>query len=164
MKYTIKRFSSIHTDQEKVCYIMIGLPGSGKSTYVEKNLPGYPVISRDKIREELGYARPGEKKLLPRGLEAKVTQEQDFRLNNYIQEQVPFVLDNTNLKESYLAPVIQKLKSASYKVVGVVMQTPLEVCIQRRRTDIAEDVMRSLGENFKDLRLEHLGFDKIYRI
>ena len=34
-------------------YIMIGIPGSGKSTYVKNNLADIPMISRDIIRIEL---------------------------------------------------------------------------------------------------------------
>ena len=33
--------------------MVVGLPGSGKSTYIEKYYPGYVIHSSDAIREEL---------------------------------------------------------------------------------------------------------------
>ena len=41
-------------------YIMIGCPGSGKSTLIKRNLvEDFPVVSRDIIREELGMCGVG---------------------------------------------------------------------------------------------------------
>ncbi len=50
-----------HTKQSK-CYLLVGLPGSGKSTWCEKNHPDLPIVSRDIIRYKLGYTSgPNEK-------------------------------------------------------------------------------------------------------
>ena len=35
-------------------WIMFGIPGSGKSTWIKKNKPNLPVVSRDLIREKFG--------------------------------------------------------------------------------------------------------------
>ena len=43
-------------------YVMIGLPGAGKDTWIANNLPeAHKVVCRDDIRAELGLCQPGEK-------------------------------------------------------------------------------------------------------
>ena len=39
----------------QICYILCGIPGSGKSTFAKKNLPNAVLISRDICRVELGF-------------------------------------------------------------------------------------------------------------
>jgi len=43
-------------------YFMVGLPGSGKSTYIKNNLPSLPIVSRDIIRAELGFTKSVDQK------------------------------------------------------------------------------------------------------
>ena len=53
-------------NEKKVAYILIGLPGAGKNTWIEKNLSmvdNLGNLSRDDIRVELGFCSPDEKYL-----------------------------------------------------------------------------------------------------
>lgn len=43
-------------------YVMIGLPGAGKDTWIANNLPeAHKVVCRDDIRAEIGLCNAGEK-------------------------------------------------------------------------------------------------------
>lgn len=49
-------FSMIITQNIPTAYLMVGIPGAGKSTWIANNLPSdIPIISRDMIRVELGF-------------------------------------------------------------------------------------------------------------
>ena len=51
---TILEYIAEKTKKSTV-YLLVGLPGSGKSTWCKNDHPELPVISRDIIRAELGY-------------------------------------------------------------------------------------------------------------
>lgn len=70
-------------------FVMAGLPLAGKDTYVAEHFAGYPVISLDDIREEMGV-RPDE----PSGPVAAVARE---RAKGYLRSRTPFVWNATNL-------------------------------------------------------------------
>lgn len=160
--YKLKRFSS--EIDPPTAYIMIGVPGAGKSTWIKNNHPNLPVISRDIIRERFGFAKPGQKMVGNPTQEQRVTQEQDFLLKNYIQEKVDFCIDNTNLDPKYLQPIMRALNEASYRVIAIRLNTPLEVCLQRRSGQIPQEAMERMWSKFKDLNLGMFGFKKVIEV
>ena len=84
-------------------FVMIGLPGSGKSTIAEKtkSINGGVIVSRDEIRYELGYCEKGEKVVLNKHKENEVTEEFEKRVLNAAKKGVPIILDNMNTKRKY---------------------------------------------------------------
>lgn len=87
--------------EEITVYVMIGNAGSGKSTYIEKNLSGIPVISRDIMRAELGYCKPGEKRILDKEKENNVSDALKRKMVEYAEAGKDFVIDDMNLKLAY---------------------------------------------------------------
>ena len=87
--------------------VMIGIPGSGKSTFADnliKNdaiFKGGVIISRDEIRHELGYCEEGEKVVLNKHKENEVTEEFERRVLKAAKEGKPIILDNMNTKRKY---------------------------------------------------------------
>lgn len=91
--------------------VMIGIPGSGKSTIAEKLVSnaGYEdfpfkggvIISRDTIRHELGYCEEGEKVVLNKHKENEVTDEFNELLLKAAKYGKPIILDNMNTKRKY---------------------------------------------------------------
>jgi hypothetical protein len=73
-----------------VMHIMSGPPGSGKDTFIEKNLP-YPVVSLDSVRGELG--------IKPDGNQGRVIQEAQKRVKEYLAAKETFVLNITGLRK-----------------------------------------------------------------
>ena len=65
----------------KTAWIMLGVAGSGKSTWIKENLGnGILVISKDQIREELGIINSTRKAIGNREQEEEVTRIQKERM------------------------------------------------------------------------------------
>lgn len=82
-------------------YVMLGIAGSGKSTWIQNNHPDLPVISRDIIREELGYIKHGEKAKLGKKEESKVSEAFMEKAIKCLENGQDIVIDNLNLTKRY---------------------------------------------------------------
>ena len=75
----------------KELIVMIGLPGSGKSTYVNQHLSNYQVICADDVRLSLGYV-----------FEPKIEPIVHFicetTIRSYFIRGLPIVVDETNTR------------------------------------------------------------------
>lgn len=76
-------------------YVMCGISGSGKSTWVEQNLDGFEVISLDEIREELNGKRDCQKN---RG---QMLQLAKSRLKTALANKRNVVWDATNIRRDF---------------------------------------------------------------
>lgn len=145
------------------CYMLVGLPGSGKSTWCKEEQPKLPVVSRDIIRAELGYTKDAdEKAVLTFQQEQEVTAKEKEKMEKYAKDGQDFIMDDTNLKKKYRAQNIEFLKSIGCKVIGVWFDTPLDVCINRRDGQIEPDVMKDI--NSKMAKPEPEEFDEFIKI
>lgn len=141
-------------------YVMVGIPGSGKSTWVKNNLgKNFPVVSRDLIREELGFCQEGEKIVGTREQEEKVTKRQIKMIDWYLKRNISFAIDDTNLGR-YLPNLIETLRKSpdSPEIVGVILNTPVHKATKRRPT-IPVDVLVKMKRNQNNLDFSL--FDKI---
>lgn len=119
-------------------WIMFGIPGSGKSTWIKKNKPNLPVVSRDLIREKFGIQ--GKYKGSPM-FEYEVTLEHRRQIDKLLKEGKEFIIDDTNLG-SYTSSLFRYLRlNGASEIVGVIIKTPLEICI-KRRPEIPEEVLK----------------------
>lgn len=128
---------------------MIGIPGSGKSTWIEKNLSrNIRIISKDQIRIDLGIMKDTRKAIGTKEEEEKVKDIFDIQLHDTLDSGKSFVIDNTNLGTG-LEDLVNLIRKFGYRVIGVRINTPLSVCIQRRpeipRKTI-EDMYKNLGK------------------
>lgn len=150
-----------HYGRLRRVYIMVGLPGSGKSTWIKNNLPELSIISRDKVRESLGHP---EKYLGDRNFEDRVTKICKSERENLLKSGEDFVIDDTNLNEKYLKELISELKLGGVQeIIGVIMKTPLSTCIERRQGEIDSNIIENLDKRFKSINFKNY-FDKTMEI
>jgi predicted kinase len=129
-------------------YLMVGLPGSGKSTWIKNSLPDYiPVISRDIIRHKFGFTKSVDQKaVLSKDKEDVVTDYEMGMIHNYLANGVDIVIDDINTGR-YRKNMINFLRDNGAEVIGVRMNTTFDTCVKRRDGQISADVMDKINKN-----------------
>lgn len=112
-------------------YVMIGCPGSGKSTYAKKYLinDNTEYISRDEVRFSL--LQDGESYF---SRENEVYREFIWRIYNALNNQHKDVIaDATHLNDKSRAKLFKSLPIDFTKidVIGIYMNTPLKICLEQ---------------------------------
>ncbi len=78
--------------------VMSGLPGSGKDHWIERKGPGDPVVSLDRIREELGVD--------PADGQGRVVQLAQERARSHLRAGTNFIWNATNLSRRLRSKVL----------------------------------------------------------
>lgn len=152
--------SASSKDREKTLYMLVGLPGSGKDTFLSTRFKNktFVEISRDKIRMEMGI----DPRYTPiKNTEQKVNSISDKKFREAMSQGKDIVINNTNLLKKYREPFITEAVRNGYKIVIYVIEAPdIETCIRRRVKSMeskTERVIREMADSFEfpDLREAH---------
>ena len=133
---------------EFIVAVMIGIPGSGKTTFCRERLfPHHLYISLDQLR-----TRSAEAELFAFALK---------RRRNC-------VIDNTNINLLERARYIPDARRSGARVVGYFFEPNLEACIERNakrvgRARVPEHVIQQKLSRFERPSLRE-GFDALYRV
>lgn len=137
-------------------YIMCGLPGSGKSTWVKENHPEAKIVSRDIIRAELGFTKDvDEKAVLSKEQEEQVTKREHELIRKYAMKRKSFAVDDLNTGR-YRKDLISTLKKYGAHTIGVNVKTPVETCIERRKGQIPADVLHKIANKMQFIRKDEV--------
>ena len=143
-------YCSEKKEDKKVMYLMIGLAGSGKDTWIKNNIPDVVVLSRDDIRIELGYCTKDQKFLGSLEQEEKVSTLFNERMKKALENGDKVVISNTNLVEKYRKPFVEIAQKYNYTVHFVYIEAPsLEECIKRREGQIKPEVIYKMQEKLE---------------
>lgn len=126
-------------------YIMVGIPGSGKSTYA-KQLDGV-VCSSDQIRKEL-Y---GSESIL--GSYYEVFKTLDEKVKNVLESGQNAIYDATNLTKNGRKNIINKFRNYAEKIIIVFMNTPLPVALERnkkRERKVPKRIIRNMSYSLEE--------------
>lgn len=137
--------------------IMVGLQGSGKST-LAKTL-GMPIISSDALRLQHPEIKPTS---------TKIFSMMQKHLRICIEKGQDVVIDAVNVSKNERdrwISIINKMKKQGYEVRtwGIVMSTPIEVCLERnanREAKVPPVAIHTTKKRFEKPTLEE-GFDEI---
>lgn len=107
--------------------LMVGAPGSGKSTWVAPRFTPRDVFSLDHFRRLLSGA----------DLDMDATGPAIAMLRTLVEyrmgRRLLTVVDSTNTRAAYRWPLAGYARAADVPVIAVVMATPLEECLTRNR-------------------------------
>lgn len=147
----------IHDSQSTKFFMLVGLPGSGKSTYIEKYYSNYCVHSSDAIREELfGDASIQENS-------QQVFETLHKRVKADLMAGKSVVYDATNISWKRRKAFLTEISKIPCYKCCVLMATPFEVCVDRqfaRDRQVPYKVIERMYKNF-DIPWHNEGWDNI---
>ena len=152
--------------KQKNLWLLVGIPGSGKSTWVHEQLDSECKhwISRDAIRFEV--VQEGEEyfskekqvfNLFVRAVQADID-------SNFITD---IYVDATHINEASREKLLRRLKNLeNINLNAVVFDISLETCLERNaqrtgRACVPETAIRNMYNNFRNPALDKRQYDKI---
>ncbi|MCF3609112.1 ATP-binding protein [Planktothrix agardhii 1033] len=151
-----------------ICHLMIGVPGSGKSTVAQQlaDLTQGLIISTDRIREQLYGDEIIQGNWLE--IERKVLQE----MEQAIASSQPIIYDATNAYRPWRLDILEKIALIYSEIprywVAWVLETPIETCKlrnQNRQRQVPESVIEQMGKAIADFPpTTSEGFIKVYSL
>lgn len=127
--------------------MMVGLPGSGKSTYCKEIAEKYNanIHSSDSIREELSGDVNNQK------INELVFKTLHQRVKEDLANGKSCIYDATNINYKRRMAFLQELNKFSCKKICYFMATPYEECLRnnsKRQRKVPEEAIRRMYENF----------------
>ena len=127
----------------KKLILLIGIPGSGKTTLAKKIVEkGFHYINADTIREEL-YGDAAEQ-----GDKEEVFELFFKRLDEMMKEGKDIIIDNTNLNPKQRKPILDRATRFGYGDIRLwLLDVPLDLCLTRNRERercVPEDIVANM--------------------
>jgi len=117
----------------KKAKIMLGLPGSGKTTFASTYSDlGFKIVSADDIR----ISHPDYDPKFPELLQDLCTKLAKKQLIDFSEVGYNILMDGGGINNHYTEDIILHLKSYEYEVEVIFIDTPVSVCIERNRARI----------------------------
>lgn len=146
MDWRIKQLHRVYFPTKQTVVVLIGLPGSGKSTWATGR--DATIISRDTIREELGLCKPGEKIVGTPEQEARVSELFDQRFVDAIKCGENVIIDNISLRKQYRGHYKDLIKNYNVNWTYVYIQTEHLAINEMRRPEISHDIFTNMINKF----------------
>jgi len=140
------------------CHLLIGLPGSGKTTLAhqwQQHDPNLAIVSTDTIRTQL-YGDPSHQ-----GQWQEIETEILRQMHQAIANQQPIAYDATNAQRPHRLAIIEKIQTLhpAIAIHGWQLTTPLETCQHRnhnRARRVPDDIIEQMDAALRDFP-PHLG-------
>ena len=141
--------------------IMCGVPGSGKSTWIQNTFPDIAPISRDAIRFEILDERGGDYFAYENEVFEKFIHQ---IIGSLVVDEIT-IADATHLNKKSRAKVLNKVAKFADEIECVWLDTELDTAIERNelregRARVPRGVIRRMYFSTEEPRLEE-GFNKI---
>lgn len=150
-----------------ILYIMVGLPGSGKSTYLQNYTRHDEVVSRDAVRFSL--VKEDEDYF---SREPEVYREFVGTIANLLRANFNVYADATHFTKKARKRLIQQIKDAGIeprKIVAIEMDTPLIMCLfnnakRTGRERVPDDVIQDMAIKYEAPTLDEKYLDAVYKV
>ncbi len=119
--------------------IMMGIQGSGKSTFCAKNFSEYTRINLDTLRTR---------------------KKENDALWLAINRKENIIIDNTNPTASDRKKYIEAGKASQYRIIGYFMQSRLQECIERNDSRQGKEKIPSIAIACTSNKLEMPGYEE----
>lgn len=140
-------------------YVLVGAPGSGKSTYANKNLKNDNtiILSSDELRQELlGDVNNQENNRL-------VFTELFKRMRKALFAGKDVVIDATNINKAVRFNILKRVKGLNILRIALVFKTDIQTCYaydaSRTRT-VGKQVIDKFFKLYEEPTIEE-GFDEV---
>lgn len=155
---------------QPIAFVMVGLPYSGKSTYIGSHsfLAELPQVSMDDEVERLCLARGLTYNTGFNVVAKDADNALKAKVGNLINARQSFVWDGTNLTRKSRAKKVSRLRQAGYSVIALEM-SPLSPAEELnrilRRLDkvIDEDVLERMRSTYEPVGVDE-EFDMVYHV
>lgn len=112
----------------KKAILFIGLPGSGKTTIVNRDYSnGYTIVSADLIKQGHPDYDPSD----PEPLHQWSVKEAELQMDALSDSGNSICMDSGGVNNSYSLRIIDMLKTKGYHITLVYVETPLNICLER---------------------------------
>ena len=106
--------------------LMSGLPGTGKDTWIQQNMPDLPMISLDDIRRA--------NKIPPTAAKGRVANIAREQAKEYLRQHQPFVWNATNITAQMRESLISLFETYHANVRIVYLETDWQTLLERNRS------------------------------
>jgi predicted kinase len=121
--------------------LMCGLPGTGKDYWIEHNYPNLPMVSLDRLRQTMG--------ILPTDDRGTIVQAGRDLAEAYLQSEMPFVWNATNIFEPIRSSLIQLFSDYHARIRIVYLELPIERVLKQNR-DRKSPVPNAVIHKYRD--------------
>jgi heterogeneous nuclear ribonucleoprotein U-like protein 1 len=161
------------TQFNKTCYLMVGLPGSGKTTASEKlikDITELTIASSDNFTEQYAkeHNQTYQEAYFAFGNEAEKMMKQ--QIQQLIKDERNFIWDQTNVYASSRKKKISMLTQKKYQVVAIVVELSSEELskrLEKREKEtgkkVPKKIIQTMLDNYTRPNYEE-GFSDIYLI
>lgn len=139
-----------------IAYLVCGLPGSGKDTYIKSNFKDLPVISLDEIRKEL--------KIKPTKEQGKVIQAAIEKAKGYLRKSEQFVWNATNVTKLQRDRLVRLFNTYGAKISITWIDKDINTILaqnRQREAVVPEKVIKKLDKKSELPDLTECHFLKI---
>lgn len=133
------QYQDLYNNHYGTIYLICGLPGTGKDTYINNNFSGIPVISLDQIREEF--------KIKPSENQSRVYEIAKERAKELLRTKKEFIWNATNITNQIRNKQLNLFHNYNASVKIIFLETDLETNLLRnknRKKSVSEDLIYKL--------------------
>ena len=135
----------------KEIILTIGLPGSGKSTYVDNNFiksrAGYQILCLDDIRLAMGD-------VFNRKTEDIIIAMHNIMARAFMERGLNIIVDSTNISRNVVEYWRELADEYGYNTRGIFFDIPIEECMRRKcgKNKLTKEVYERMYNQLKELK------------